>query len=364
MEECKRMGLPVLGPDINESNYQFTVNKDGAIRFGLGAIKGLGSAPVQAIIDERNENGSYLSIFDFAKRINLRICSKKAFESLAYAGGFDSFKNVHRAQYFKEDVSGKSFLENVIRFGSGFQDSVNSSQVSMFGEDSGTTLPEPEIPAAQEWGNIFALGKEKEVVGIFISGHPLDDFKMEIDAFCNGTVSMLNELEKYQGKDILFAGIVSEGEHRITKKGDPFGTIVLEDYSDSHKLFLWRENYLKYKHFLNPGTFVSVKGRIEVPARRSELEFVIHSIDLLRNLKETKANALHLKFSTKSLDQRMITDLNELFVENEGNCPVHFTVYDQLDEIEVRMPSKSLKVDLNSTLFNKLKTFDLEVVIK
>ncbi len=364
MEECKRMGLPVLGPDVNESNYQFTVNKEGAIRFGLGAIKGLGSAPVQAIIDERNANGSYLNIFDFAKRINLRICTKKAFESLAYAGGFDSFVNVHRAQYFQEDVSGKSFLENVVRFGSGFQDSVNSSQASLFGEGTGITLPEPQIPAAQEWGNIYALNKEKEVVGIFISGHPLDDFKMEIDAFCTGHVGMLNEPEKYQGKDILFAAIVSEGEHRITKKGDPFGTVILEDYSDSHKLFLWRENYLKYKHFLAPNTFVSVKGRIEVPPRRSELEFVIHSIDLLVNLKETKANAVHLKLATKALDQRMITELNELFIAHEGNCPVHFTIYDQLDQIEVKMPSKSVKVDLNNTLFNKLKEFDLEISIK
>ena len=364
MEECKRMGLNVLGPDVNESNYHFNVNKEGAIRFGLGAIKGLGSAPVQAIIEERAENGNFLNVFDLAKRINLRICSKKAFESLAYAGGFDSFKNVHRAQYFKEDVNGRSFLENVVRFGSGFQDSVNSSQASLFGEDSGTTLPEPIIPESEEWGNIYALNKEKEVVGIFISGHPLDDFKMEIDAFCSGNVSMLNDMENHQGKDILLAAIISEGEHRITKKGDPFGTIILEDYNDSHKIFLWRENYLKYKHFLNPGTFVSVKGRIEIPPRRSELEFTIHSIDLLHNLKDSKANAIHLKMSTKSLDQRMISDLNALFIEHEGTCPIHITVYDPLDEIEVKMPSKSIKVDLNNKLFKGLQELDLEVVIK
>lgn len=364
MDECKRMGLEVLGPDINESNYHFTVNSKGAIRFGLGAIKGLGSAPVEAIIAERAENGPLKNIFDLAKRINLRVCSKKAFESLAYAGGFDSFGNVHRAQYFKEDGNGRSFLENVVRFGSGFQDSENSSQASLFGEDTGTTLPEPIIPEAEEWGNIYTLNKEKEVVGVFISGHPLDDFKMEIDAFCTGGVEMLNNLEEHQGKEVLIAAIITEGEHRTTRKGDPFGTILIEDYADQHKIFLWRENYLKYKHFLNPGTFVSLKGRIEVPPRRSELEFVIHSIDLLSNLKESRANGVHLKVSTKALTQIMVQDLYNLFHDHEGSADVHFTVYDPLDGIEVRMPSKTMKVDLNNTLFKKLQEFDLEFEIK
>lgn len=364
MEECRRMGVPVLGPDINESNYHFTVNKEGAIRFGLGAIKGLGSAPVQAIIEERTENGWFGDIFDLTKRINLRVCNRKAFESLVYAGGFDSFKNVHRAQYFKEDGSQRTFLENVVRFGSGFQDSENSSQASLFGEDSGAKLPEPVIPPAEEWGNIYALNKEKEVIGMFISGHPLDDFQLEIDSFCNGSVGMLNDMETHRNKDLLIAGIISEAEHRFTKKGDPFGTLIIEDYNDSYKLFLWRENYLKYKHFLNPGTFVALKGRIEVPPRRSELEFSVHSIDLLQTLRETKANSIQLKVSTKALDQIMITDLNKLFMENTGNTPVKFVVFDPLDNVEVNMPSKTIKVGLNNEFVNGLKDFDLEFKIK
>ena len=175
---------------------------------------------------------------------------------------------------------------------------------------------------------------------------------------------MLSDLEKHRGKDILLAAIISEGEHRTTRRGDPFGTIILEDYHDSHKIFLWRENYLKYKHFLNPGTFVSVKGRIEIPPRRSELEFVINSIDLLHNLKETRANAVHLKVSNTALEQRMITELNTLFTENPGNCAVHFTVFDALNGIEVGMPSKSIKVDLNKKLFKGLNKLDLDFRIK
>ncbi|MBL1280177.1 MAG: DNA polymerase III subunit alpha [Fluviicola sp.] len=363
MEECKRMGIEVLGPDVNESNYHFTVNKAGAVRFGLGAVKGLGASPVEAIIEGRSKEGDYKDIFDFAKRINLRIVTKKAFESLAFSGGFDSFGGVHRAQYFQEDSNGRTFMENVMKFGSGFQDSVNSNQGSLFGENSGSELPPPIIPIAEEWGNIYALNKEKEVVGIYISGHPLNDFKMEIDAFCNGNVGMLNNIEENRGKDLLIAGVITEGEHRTTRKGDPFGTIIIEDYNDSTKIFLWREDYLKYKHFLNPNTFISIKGRIDL-SRWNKLEFNIGSIDLLHNLKETRANAIHLKVANSALDQRMITDLNALFSENTGNCTLHFTVYDSLDGVEVRMPSKTIKVDLSKELFTGLSALDLEYRIK
>ncbi len=364
MEECKRMGVPVLGPDVNESNYQFTVNKEGAIRFGLGAIKGLGSAPVEAIIAERTENGPITTIFEMAKRVNLRLCNKKAFESLAYAGGFDSFKGVHRAQYFKEDGSGKTFLENAMKFGASFQESENSSQVSMFGEGTGTKMPEPEIPKTEEWGSIYKLNREKEVVGIFISGHPLDDFRIEIESFCNGRIGMLNDMPSHKGKDLLIAATISEAEHRFTKNGDPFGTLIIEDYTDSYKLFLWRENYLKFKHFLQPGTFIAMKGKIDVPPRRSELEFMVHSIELLQNIKETKANSVHIKLSSTALDQILIMDLNKLFLENEGKCSVHFKIIDPFDGTEVRMPSKSMKVDPNNTLFKELKRMNLEFEIK
>ena len=365
MEECKRMGVPVLGPDVNESNYQFTVNKEGAIRFGLGAIKGLGSAPVEAIIAERTENGPITTIFEMAKRVNLRLCNKKAFESLAYAGGFDSFKGVHRAQYFKEDGSGKTFLENAMKFGASFQESENSSQTSIF-DTPGQSVkqPEPEIPKAEEWGSIYKLNREKEVVGIFISGHPLDDFRIEIESFCNGRIGMLNDLTSHKGKDLLIAATISEAEHRFTKNGDPFGTLIIEDYTDSYKLFLWRENYLKFKHFLQPGTFIAMKGKIDVPPRRSELEFMVHSIELLQNIKETKANSVHIKLSSTALDQILIMDLNKLFLENEGKCSVHFKIIDPFDGTEVRMPSKSMKVDPNNTLFKELKRMNLEFEIK
>ena len=298
-----------------------------------------------------------------AKRVNLRICNRRAFESLAYAGGFDSFQGVHRAQYFKEDASGRTFIESILKFGSGYQESENSSQASLFGESTGTKMPEPEIPKSEEWGSIYKLNKEKEVIGIFISGHPLDDFKIEIESFCNGSVSMLNDMETHKGKELLIAATVTDAEHRFTKNGDPFGTLQIEDYTDSFKLFLWRENYLKFKHFIQPGTFIAIKGRIEIPKRRSELEFVISSFELLQNLKEQKANNIDIRMSTKTLDQVMIMDLNKLFLENEGRCSVRFTVYDPLDGVEVRLPSRSVKVDPSNSLFNELKRMNLEFEI-
>jgi len=364
MEECRRMGIDVLGPDVNESVYRFTVNKKGQIRFGLGAVKGLGQGPVEEIILKRTEDGSFKNIFDFVKRVSLRVCNKKALDSLAYAGGFDSFPNVHRAQYFQEDMNGRSFLENVIKFGSGFQDSENSNQASLFGEDTGAKLPEPLIPVAEEWNNIYKLNKEKEVVGVFISGHPLNDFKVEIEAFCNGNVAMLHDMEANKSKDILIAGVITEAEHRTTRKGDPFGTIVIEDYNDSFKLFLWREDYLKFKHFLMPNMYVALNGRIDMNRFGKEYEFKINSIERLHDLLENKANAIKISIPVKELDQITITDLNTVFLENPGKIKVHFTIFDSVDNVKVEMPSKTVKIELNDQLFKKLDALNLNYTIK
>ncbi|NBX80959.1 MAG: DNA polymerase III subunit alpha [Flavobacteriales bacterium] len=359
MEECKRMGVPVLGPDINESNYAFTVNKEGAIRFGLGAIKGLGSAPIDAIVTER-QIAPFQSIFDLTKRVNLRICNKRAFESLAYAGGFDSFENVHRAQYFAADSSGKTFLENAVKYGASFQESQSSAQASMFGESTGTAMPEPTVPKCDEWPSIYKLNREKEVVGIFISGHPLDDFKLEIESFCKGTVSMLHELPNHLGKDLSIAVVVSQSEHRLTKKGDPFCTITIEDYNDSHRLNIFNENYLRFKHFAEPGAFLVLKGRIDVPRNRKEPEFVLNAVELLHELRDKRTKSIRLKISTKNLDHLLIDKLNELFTSNIGNCQINFIVYDPTEGTEVEMPSRTVKVNPSNDLLKELSKLDLE----
>ncbi|MEN9700217.1 MAG: hypothetical protein RLZZ301_1415 [Bacteroidota bacterium] len=358
MEECRRMGIPVLGPDINESSFTFSVNQVGAIRFGLGAIKGLGSGPVEAIIEER-KNGPFQSIFDVTRRVNLRLCNKRAFESLAYAGGFDSFDTVHRAQYFVADTSGRTFLESAIKFGASVQEQQHSSQHSMFGEMSGASMPEPTVPRCDEWPAIYKLNREKEVVGIFISGHPLDDFKVEIESFCTGNVAMLNDPASFMGRDLLIAAIITNAEHRFTKHGDGFGTLTIEDYQEAFRLNLFKENYLKFKHFMEPGTFVAIKGRMEVPRFRQHPEFVVHQIELLQDLREKRAKSLKLQFSSKELDHLLIEKLNELLQAYPGNCQLQFTIIDPLEGIEVNMPSRSIKVQPNPNLFKELAKMDI-----
>ena len=189
MDECKRMKLSVLGPDINESYYKFSVNKDGAVRFGMGAIKGVGHGAVITIVDSRKKEGHYKSVFDFAKRIDLRAANKRALENLALAGGFDCFDDTHRAQYFHKEGDEITFLEKVIKYAHRHKENENSAQVSLFGASSDVQIAEPAVPPCEEWGTMEKLAQEREVVGVYISGHPLDDFKTEMKTFCSGTVA-------------------------------------------------------------------------------------------------------------------------------------------------------------------------------
>jgi len=183
---------------------------------------------------------------------------------------------------------------------------------------------------------------------------------LEIESFCNGQVSMLNNPVENINKEVLMAAVISECENRMTKNNEPFGTMVIEDYTDSYKLFLFRENYLKFKPFFVPGTFVSIKGKFEIPRHRKEPEFVIQTMELLHDLKEKRANTIQLKISNKKLNQIMIQDLNRLFLENEGRCAVKFVIYDPLENLEVTLPSKNIRIDPNNDFVKRLKEFDLE----
>jgi len=364
MEECRRMGVSVLGPDVNESNYKFTVNDRGEIRFGLGAIKGVGGGAVEAIVNERKENGPFNSIFDLTKRIDLRAANKKTLEGLVLAGGFDSFKTIHRAQYFAIDGSG-TVLEKAIKYGNSIQGSADSSQVSMFGEDSGVEIPEPKIPLAPEWTGLEALSREKEVVGIYISGHPLDDFKIEVTQFCNAQVSHTLQLDKFFGKELKFAGIMTVADHRITRKGTPFGSFELEDYSGASKFFLFGEDYLKMKHFLSIGNFIYAKGRIQQRKyREDEKEFKIQSLELLTDIREKLAQGVALSVSAKSVTDQLIEEVEDILSQHKGNHQVKFTIYDHLEKVVVNMPSRSWRVSISNELLEHLeKIEDLEYKI-
>ncbi|RXP57888.1 DNA polymerase III subunit alpha [Lutibacter sp. HS1-25] len=353
MEECKRAEIPVLGPDVNESYYKFAVNKDGAIRFGMGAIKGVGAAAVDAIVEERSKNGNFTSIFDLTKRVDLRAANKKAFDGLAMAGGLDSFTNVHRAQYYQLDEKGVTFIERAIRYGNKYQENKNSAQISMFGEASEIQFPEPEIPHAQKWGMMEALSKEKELVGIYISGHPLDDFKTEIRYYCNTPLAVFQNQAELINKDLAVGGIITNVEHRVSKNGKGWASFNLEDYSGSHEFRLFGEEYLKFRHFLVPNAFIYAK----IFCRKgwnNDVRITFGTIQMLQDILEEFSKKITLNISLNDINEGNIQKLNTIFNKFKGTKNLSFVVFDSEENITLNLPSRSFKVDISNEFIEVL----------
>jgi len=358
MEECRRMGLAVLGPDVNESAYKFRVNNAGAIRFGLGAMKGVGGAAVNSIVENRAE-GPYLSLFDMSRRISLKDCNKRVFESLALGGGFDGFPGLHRAQYFAIDDKGRSTLENALRYGNAWQEGENSSQVSLFGEADTSDIPEPNIPEAEEWNILDKLNKEKEVVGIYISGHPLDDFRVDMDTFCTKEgLKVLQDLERLKGRQLSFGGMVTASEERIAKNGNRYGNFTVEDYEHSERFFVFGEDYVKFREYMVPGFFIFMKGVVRERKRGEliELEFKINTISLLEELRAKMTGELKVSLNLEHLTDALIDDFVELINRFPGSVPLTMSLYDT--ETKIDMPARNARVTVDSDLLNALTAIE------
>ena len=365
MEECKRMGLAVLGPDVNESYYKFSVNKDNAVRFGMGAIKGVGHGAVVTIVENRKKDGNYKSIFDFAKRIDLRAANKKAFENLALAGGFDCFDNTHRAQYFSDEGDGITFLEKAIKYGAKHQENENSAQVSLFGDASDVQIAEPLVPPCEEWGTMEKLAREKEVVGIYISGHPLDDFRVEMNTFCNATLAFFKNLEPYVNRELCFGGVVTDVQHRVSKQGKGWALFTLEDYTDSFEFRIFGEEYLRFRHFFVKNSFVFVKVRVNEgwtnkdTGKKSDPRIQFNSFQLLHDVMETYAKKLSIQLDIKDLQEKRINILNDLFKMHEGNHALNFVIYDNDEKLKLNMSSRKQKVKISQELLDELASNDV-----
>lgn len=349
MEECKRMGLQVLGPDVNESFYKFTVNSDYAVRFGMGAIKGVGSGAVATIVENRKD-GKYKSIFDLAKRIDLRAANKKAFENLALAGGFDSFEGTTRAQYFHDDGDGITFYEKAMKYGAKFQENENSSQVSLFGDSSDVQIPEPVVPPCDDWSTMEKLAKEKEVVGIYISGHPLDDFKYEMKFFCQSKLETLKSIEQLIGKNLTFGGIITNVQHRIAKNGKGWALFTLEGYEESYEFKIFDEEYLKFRHFLIPNNFVYIKINVKEgwenkdTGRKSDPKVVFNEIKQLQDILNILVKKLIVYMDIKNLNIDLIQVLKDVFEKHVGDSNLIFEVL----EIENILQEVVLPLQINS----------------
>ena len=365
MEECKRMGLDVLGPDLNESYLKFSVNSEGAVRFGMAAVKGVGSAAVKAIIKEREENGNYSSIFDLAKRVDLRTANKKYFDSLIKAGAFDSFTDTHRAQYFAVDEKGVTFLERALKYGSKFQENKNSAQVSMFGDASTVQFPEPDIPNCETWGTMELLSQEKEVIGIYISAHPLDDFKNEL-IFCNATLKYFKgDIAKYVGMNLSFAGIITDVQHRVSKAGKGWAAFTIEDYGDSNEFRIFGEDYLKMKHFLVPNAFLFVRCTIQAGWTNKEgvtgeprLKFT--AMKLLHDIMDELCKKLTIKIPVEDVNEENILNLESILKNSNGKQSLNFTIWDAKEKVEMTLPSRNTKVNVSNELLATLQSQQID----
>ncbi len=342
IDEVKQMGINVLKPDVNESDQTFIVNKKGDIRFGLGAIKGMGSSVAEAIIEERNANGPYTSIFDFARRINLKVVNKRGFEALAMAGAFDSFDNLHRAQLFhRENTDDQIFIEKLIRYAQKFQEQKNSPQVSLFGDMPEITIEDPQLPECKPWSNFEQLKNEKDVTGFYISGHPLDDYKLELKHFTNCTISdFKDDLGRFVGKTLIFGGMVFSTSHRLTKENKPWGFFSLEDFDSTFEIRLFSDDYLKFKHYLMDGFFLLVTGQIQKRYKsEEEFEFKVMDLQLLPEVIEKRVKSLKLIINIDDLEASLIDRIFTQATALKGDCKIHFQVID---------PSEKLKLNFNN----------------
>jgi DNA polymerase-3 subunit alpha len=355
MDETRRMGIEVLGPDINESNVKFTVNKDGNIRFGLGAIKGVGEGAVLQLIEEREKNGLYKDIYDLAERVNLNSLNKKNLEAMAVAGAFDCFDNIIRAQYFSLDTRGSSFVESLIRYGNNVKMAKNSSQQTLFGEGAGFNMIKPEPSSCPDWPKLEKLNREKDVIGIYLSSHPLDDFKLEINTFATCTLAELQNLRDFLDKDVVVGGMVTDTKNGIGKNGKPYGSFTLQDYTDSFRFMMFDKDYVEYSKFFFIGYYLLVKGKVQKRKyNEEELEFRIKTINLLSSVKDELIKSVTIKIKVEDVNRELINELMEMIKENHGETELKFLFYDTDDKISLPMFSRNVRVRLNNELISYL----------
>lgn len=361
MEECKRMGIPVKGPDVNESDVQFTVNKQGEIRYALSAIKGVGEGAVQAIVDERARAGQYKSIFDFARRANTRAVNKKAFEALAVAGAFDSF-GLHRAQFFTADKrDGLTVLEKAVKYGAQIQNAHNSNAISLFGNagEGEVDISEPPINPCEEWSLLEKLKKEKEVIGIYLSGHPLEDYKLEIKTFTNCT---LNEIEIKKDRELKIAGIVTSSDTRFAKNGNPYCRFSIEDFDGTYQFALFGKDYLAFKPFIEtPDALLHITGKYEQQKwRNNEYEFKISKIDLLPDIRKKLTKYFTIEIPVADVNDKLTDQLDALTRKYAGTTKLRIKFEDIAEGIKQPVISNNRQIDINNDLLRELDALHLK----
>ncbi len=358
MDECKIMGIKVFGPDVNESNLKFTVTKQGNIRFGLGAVKGVGGNCVQSIMEEREKDGPYKGIFDFIQRVNLNACNRKSLESLALAGAFDSFSELKREQYFATNAKGEAFLDTLIRYGMRYQADKVMASHSLFGGENMVQVATPEILPAKRWSDLERLNQERELVGIYLSAHPLDEYAVILENVCNTHMAELEDKAKLSGRDITMGGIVTSVRRGISKSGNPYGIAKIEDYSGWGEIPFWGSDWVNYQGYLNEGTLLYIKATCEPRFRQGKSDdpvLKITSIELLPDVKEKLIEKITILVPLPRLDSALINDLAMMSQKHPGNASLIFKVVDPETDITLDLVSRPVKVSVGRELITFIK---------
>jgi DNA polymerase-3 subunit alpha len=356
MDECKQMGIATLGPDVNESYEKFGVNHHGEIRFGLGAIKGMGDSAAAAIIEEREKNGPFKDIYDFAQRVNFSSVNRKGFESLALSGGFDSF-GIRREDYFATNAKGEQFLDTLVRYGQTYQQEKAEMQNSLFGAfGDGVEIAQPPVPKNDErWSDIERLNKERDLVGIYLSAHPLDEYKIVLDNLCNARCAELADrcAALVDREDITLGGIVTGVQSRFGKNNNPWGIVTLEDFDGSGELVLFGKDWLDLNGKFIEGAAVYITGKMAQRFQHSDQkEFKVTNVELLQDVKEKSVDRITITLVTDMLDEQIVAELNELIDESPGRTKLFFLLRDSLGKNRVLLRSKNRTVDVRHTLID------------
>ena len=357
MDECKATGIKVLGPDVNESELKFSVNSRGDIRFGMGAVKGVGESAVQCILEERRKNGEYKNIFDFVQRVNLSSCNRKNIENLALAGGFDSFHGIKREDFFVKNAKEETFVEVLVRYGNKYQVDKAAATNSLFGGEMAVEIATPEIIPAPAWSDLERLNRERELVGIYLSAHPLDEYAVVLENVCNVHMEELADLVPLQNRDLILGGIVTGVREGYTKNGKPYGVAKVEDYSGVAEFAFFGNEWVEKKNFFSEGMFLYMHGKCQPKQwKQDEWEVKINTIELLPDVKEKVIERITVKAPLSSIDDEFITEFGSIVKQNPGNAELLFYIMDDDGQMYVNLSSRSIKVSVQKDLINYLKS--------
>ena len=360
MDECKSMGIQVLGPDVNESNMQFTVNKAGNIRFGLGAIKGVGENAVRAILAER-EKGPFVDVYDFLQRVNLNACNKKSIESMALSGSFEAFGQISREQFVCDTGKGEPFLDVLVRWGIKTQLDKASQVNSLFGGEHEVMVAKPETPKAAPWPDLMRLNKEKELVGMYLSSHPLDGYSVTINYVCNTTMDDIRQGNLVTNKELLFGGIVTDIRERLNKKNEQFAFVTIEDYSGSAEIPFWPKEYVEFGKYLRPSMFLMLRGKYATKTwRPDELELKVNQISLLSEVMDTAIEKINISIPLSEISKTLVQDLLDEIRKHPGKSALSITVtdYDMEPPLRLDMNSRAYQVAPNKEFINYLEELE------